>query len=603
MNSPNRYSGAVDRISGEFAPVGVREFQHYGAASLASAKAPTGTVIRFILGSTCKFESIGFVCVCVCTQIKVMYSGSAAEESHGQKLVGRELCIPITFCVEPAVRVVSVSLVEQYVPAAVDRGGPAGRHYDPTYSGEEAASGGSVGTLKAGMSSLESITGPPVLLQQRSGVSEVSAGKEDTSQGWPPTDGDLPPSAQSSMSTGEKRVEKQLLIAELQPQCVLQLEVSNRGDRAFDVCLGKSQQERTEGDKDKALMSPLSVGPSQSVRLQHTLPSFPAELLASFSGQEQKQAPPPGRGPPQTVNQPVADWICSTVAVLWSAATALPTSDEPEVETKTPASGQTDTAEFADLTPLGELNGLLPLRVDSVLRALTTQVLALIAECSVFLYICPSAGRSPLRFADLRKVVPNEGLMTWRGATPLELFPGWGRSPAVDTRESADGEEMNLEVDIDQAADVDLGPTGPNGEVWGTQVGMGELLDCDIVVANRSSRTRQLVVSVCCDCLWMLGETQGPVAFGTASELVHPGVVLVGRMRKVPVEVPANTRVVHRFSVCCACPGVYQLYAVDEEPQDYPGSESGRTVSVDDFIGSVQGFRLNVLCMDPGLER
>lgn len=228
----------------------------------------------------------------------------------------------------------------------------------------------------------------------------------------------------------------------------------------------------------------------------------------------------------QSLEDAVTDWIHSKIRVQWEV------TQPPLAITPDPANPQ------MNLEPSTGISGAITLATGMIQKILYPRLVGALTGRMVMVSI-GLLTNGEKRYVDLRSYLPDPN-----SGTPEVNVPArhWSMTSGDGLRDSASVAGSGQE-DADRAAydiEFDSGARGPNGEVWGVDSTVGDVIDCELIVENGTQNDASLCLSICAEELDTNLSLRGIDADG-------PGVLVLGKVGNIILEVDKGKVERHRY--------------------------------------------------------
>ncbi|GMH32365.1 hypothetical protein BSKO_00199 [Bryopsis sp. KO-2023] len=460
-------------------------------------------------------------------EVRLKYRGSASQASGGEgPPLGRETKINLRLRHLPSVKMTGISITDQYIPCKPSTASDAAEKNDAHASNHEPTKKN--GFLNKGRGSKNGSGDGAAKSRSGNGSDEVGCVE--------------PPSTSGCTC--------------LARQCLLQVDAVNQMKDPVDVWLRAG-----DGGVDAGVRWEAPGGASLAVQSDNT--AHLSCIVPPMEPQSNEEVNP-------SLDLGVAEWICSRVNILWQAGPSPETNIGTERATSEPGLTQ------LDLHSSTGIHGVIPLVPAEVRQFLSPRVLGILARNLVTVSVALVVD-STKEFVDiassLTPQVPGKG--STNGEWVANSRDVLQDSCFEDVRQSGwDGGSLDV------VSTLDIGPRGPNGEIWGVESCVGEIVECELVIENGGEEDVQLCMTVCTEAL------DSNLGKGSSSD---QGILILGVVGKLQVEVKKTSVERHRFSICPVSTGVFEVFACEDVDVRMDGN--AKNVS-----SVVQGTRLNLLC-------
>eukprot|EP00210_Caulerpa_lentillifera_P001797 g1727.t1 len=431
-------------------------------------------------------------------KIKMRYGGPQEDLNVG--VFGRELTASLMFKILPSVNIINIQITEQNVPVGQKlvrqksslNGTESSRLNNSAFNGTSLKTSSSNVTSELDVTSTEHRT----VLRSKNSTDSIQ---------------------QNSVSTKDQDE-----VFQFRNECVLKLTISNQDNQLLCVWVGNSQPDKTPSLQWTVPPAPdsHSVVPSQAAQVSCIIPKM--EIT-------------PSGHPVPDLESTAVDWINSSLSSYWQS---------PVHQSSYPDKDDGMDSSFT-LAPIYGCQGMIRLKKDQLMCVLEPVLLSSIIRGTVILSIqltepytrgftnlktqFPSQGDHLGGLIDPRLI--NESLDEWTIQTP-EFDPG----------------SANHVLESTSSAQTDLPstPCGPNGEIWGIELEVGEFLNCKFIVQNESEQGLvQLPISIITERIDEIGETS-EVLYRREGGLNDTGILLIGPVSNFPITCPANSTFQHK---------------------------------------------------------
>lgn len=418
------------------------------------------------------------------------YGGPQTDSST--TVFGRELTANLMFKILPSVNIVNVQMVEQHVPIRQN-----------------------LHRQKSSVNGSDSTRLNNTLFNSNSHKSTNSSSSLDSEIS-------SVPELKNGIRTKSTEVIQQDEVFTFRSECLLKLTISNQGSQLLCVWVGGGLPGQTQTSQWVAPPAPdsHSVVPGQAAQVSCIIPKMQEDPEQGTSEQDLESA--------------AVQWINSCLSSYWQAAVH---------QTNYPDKEELQDSNFI-LTPAFGSQGMIPVKKEQLLRVLEPNLLSLIIKGSIILSVQLSEPFSR-GFIDLKTLFPPHGELTGLLEPRLmdESLEEW-------TIQAPEFEEVpqNRVLESGSSAQTDLPstPRGPNGELWGIEVEIGEFVNCKFSVQNDSVQDlKDLSISICSERVDEIAETS-EVLYRRESGFSDSGLLLIGPVSNIPVTCPANSTFQHK---------------------------------------------------------
>lgn len=429
------------------------------------------------------------------------YGGPHSDAATKSIVFGRELLAPLTFRILPSANIVNVHISQHFVPISSSR--PPYKHsssrlnnshHNETVIYEESKLD-AVSRSSSGrdLSRSESIGGDSGSL-----MSKRASNDNRKLEGSP--------------SCGVRHPETEIF--QFSSECILRVTIANHDTQVLCVWVGDITEDETFNSLQwtpPSAPASHSVVPGQAVQVSCTIPTMSDDQMPSDVFDIELVA---------------CQWIHSSLCGYWQSVAPQPTFTERD---------ETPTRESTfDLNPNYGTQGTIPIRTEHIMRTLNPTLLSTFVHAFVTLSVRLSEPYSK-SFIDLREMLsPSIDLGTLL-EPPLPEDPDW--TPVTD---------HETPLSTQSRSDLPSDPKGPNGEVWGIQMDVGEFLNCEAIVENATNEElSNLIVSICTERMDESADGDD-ILFRKENGHNDAGMLIVGRVSNIPVTVVSGSQFKHR---------------------------------------------------------